>query len=90
MSSHVPGQAALRPRCGRIRDARIYSGFGRSKLYELAAAHPGLFLKDGRAIVVDYDVLDAIIAALPRAVIKPPKKQPPRDFSEIQKARASP
>jgi hypothetical protein len=47
MSPPVPGQAALRPRCGRIKDARIYSGFCRSKLYELAAAHPGLFLKDG-------------------------------------------
>jgi hypothetical protein len=80
-------QTSPRPRSGRIKHAIRYSGFGRSKLYELAAAHPGLFLKDGRAVVVDYNVLDAIVAALPRAIIKAPKK-PVRDFSEIEKARS--
>jgi hypothetical protein len=92
-SPHPGGDRApslVRPRSGRIKDAVLYSGFARSKLYELAADYPDLFRKAGARVIVDYDVLDAIIAALPRAVIKPPKKQPPRDFSEIGKARASP
>jgi hypothetical protein len=74
---HVPGGERLpslvRPRSGRINDAILYSGFARSKLYELAADYPDLFRKAGSRVIVDYDVLDAIIAALPRAEIKPPK-----------------
>jgi hypothetical protein len=83
-------QAVGRPRSGRIKHARVYSGFGRSALYALAAAHPGLFKKNGAAVIVDYDILDEIIAALPPAKIKTPKRPPPRAFSEIGKARASP
>jgi hypothetical protein len=83
-------QAVGRPRSGRIKDARVYSGFGRSALYALAAAHQGLFKKNGSAVIVDYDILDAIIATLPPAKIKTPKRPPPRDFSLIQKARPTP
>jgi hypothetical protein len=76
-STHVPGgnraPALVRPRSGRIKDAVVYSGFARSKLYELAAEHRGLFRKAGARVIVDYDVLDAIIAALPHAEIRPPR-----------------
>jgi len=90
-SPHPGGDRApslVRPRSGRIKDAVIYSGFARSKLYELAADHPDLFRKLGARVIVDYNVIDAIIAALPRAVIKPPKKQRPQDISKDEKARA--
>ena len=60
---------------GRIKDAVVYSGFARSKLYELAAEHRDLFRKAGARVIVDYDMLDAIIAALPHAEIRPPRKR---------------
>jgi hypothetical protein len=63
---------AFRPRSGRIAAAKAYSGFGRSKLYEVAAKHPGLFRKNGTAVIVDFDILDEIINALPEAKIKAP------------------
>jgi hypothetical protein len=69
---------SVRPRSGRIKAAQAYSGFGRSKLYEEAAKNPGLFRKSGTAVIVDYDILDEIISALPAAVIKPPKPRPAR------------
>jgi len=64
----------IRPRFGRIRAAMVYSGIGRSKLYEMAAVHHGLFRKNGRTNVVDFDKLDQILDALPAAVIKSPRK----------------
>jgi hypothetical protein len=63
----------MRPRSGRIPDAIAYSGFARSKLYELAADYPDLFRKAGTRVIVDFDVIDRIVAALPRAEIRPPK-----------------
>ncbi len=62
---------AARPRAGRIPAAVEYSGIGRSSLYNIAAQTPGLFRKNGSAIVVDFDVLDKVIDGLPAAKIKP-------------------
>jgi hypothetical protein len=59
-----------RPRFGRIPAAMTYSGLGRSKLYEEAAARPGLFRKNGKATIVDFDILDQILDELPIAEIK--------------------
>jgi hypothetical protein len=61
-----------RPRFGRIPIAESYSGVSRSRLYELAAATPGLFRKNGTATIVDFDVLDQILDSLPHAEIKAP------------------
>jgi hypothetical protein len=65
-----------RPRFGKIPAATRYSGRGRSRLYQWAALHPGLFRKDGNSTIVDFDVLDEILDALPVAEIKPPAAQP--------------
>jgi hypothetical protein len=59
-------------RWARLKDAVRYSPIGRSSLYKKAAAHPGLFRKDGAATIVDLDLHDEIIAALPAAKIKSP------------------
>ena len=64
---------APRPRGGCIADAVAYSGIGRSSLYIAAAKTPGLFRKNGKAIVVDFDVLDEVIDNLPPAEISPPR-----------------
>jgi len=61
--------ASIRPRTGKIPAATAYSGISRSILYELAAKHPGLFLKNGGATLVSFDVLDQIVDALPHAKI---------------------
>ena len=72
-----------RPRFGKIRAASRYSGRGRSRLYEWAALHPGLFRKDGTSTMVDFDVLDEILDAMPVAEIKAlrarPRSAPPTD-----------
>jgi hypothetical protein len=60
----------VRPRFGRIPTATAYTGIGRSKLYELAARTPGLLKKFDGATLVDFDVLDAMLDALPPAEIK--------------------
>jgi hypothetical protein len=62
-----------RPRFGRIPTARAYAGIGRSALYRLAGTHPGLFKKNGAATLVDFDVLDQILNALPEATISKPR-----------------
>jgi hypothetical protein len=56
-------------RFGRIPEAKARSGLSRSKLYELAATHPGLFLKLDAATIVNLEMLDDILAALPPAQI---------------------
>jgi hypothetical protein len=58
---------------GAIPAAVDYSGLGRTSLYKLAPAHPGLFRKAGAKTLVDFDVLDAILDALPPAEIRPPR-----------------
>ncbi len=55
---------------GRIPKARDQSGLSRSFLYELAAEHEGLFLKAGKATIVDLDFLDDILEKLPPADVK--------------------
>jgi hypothetical protein len=68
--------ASTRPRFGRIQTAINYSGIGRSMLYIAAASHPGLFRKNGAAVIVDFDILDQVLNELPVAKIKPPAKKP--------------
>jgi hypothetical protein len=59
-----------RPRFGRVPKAQKYSGLGRGKPYEIAAENPGLFRKCGDQItLVDFDLLDQILADLPAAEI---------------------
>ena len=59
-------------RFGTIPNACAYSGRSRSRLYQYAAKHEGLFRKDGKSVIVDYDILDRILDGLPVAQIKPP------------------
>jgi hypothetical protein len=54
---------------GRIPTAKQRSGLGRGALYQLAGQHTGLFRKYGAATLVDLDLLDEILAALPPAKI---------------------
>jgi hypothetical protein len=63
MQGFFEGQ--LRPRFTKIPAAVAYSGVGRSKLYKLAAKHPDLFRKYGKSTLVDIQVLDQILDALP-------------------------
>jgi hypothetical protein len=41
--------------------------------YRLAGMTPGLFKKHGKSTLVDFDVLDQILDALPAAVISKPR-----------------
>jgi hypothetical protein len=71
VNMHISPPPPVTPRrAGRLRDAVAYSGIGRSKLYELATRHPGLFKKNGKAILVDFRVLDQILDTLPVAKIE--------------------
>jgi hypothetical protein len=74
--------AQHRPRSGRIPAAQAYSGLGRSALYKAAAQYRGLFKKNGAATIVDYDILDIVIATLPVAEISPPKPRVLPPFPE--------
>jgi hypothetical protein len=67
-----PTPQFARPRFARLKAASLYSGIGRSKLYEFAAANDGLFRKNGKATIVDLAVLDRILDALP---VKPPRRR---------------
>jgi hypothetical protein len=49
------------------------SGCGRTKLYELAGKHHGLFVKLDAATLVNLDLLDQILDRLPPAKIRAPK-----------------
>ncbi len=60
----------IRPRFGKVATASAYSGRSRSRIYELATENPGLIRKDGASSLVDFDVLDRILDALPVAQIK--------------------
>jgi hypothetical protein len=66
---NVPG---MRPRFGRIPTAVAYSGVGRSSLYEMASKVPGLFRKNGAAVLVDLDMLEQLVLAMPVAEINMP------------------
>jgi hypothetical protein len=60
------------PGFGRIPDALRRSGLSRSTLYKLAAEHAGLFRKCGTATVVDFEMLDRVLAQLPFAKLSAP------------------
>jgi hypothetical protein len=66
----ITSAAGPRPRFGSIARAVDYSGRSRSRLYQLAPKHPGLFKKDGASTLVDFDILDQILDNLPAAKIK--------------------
>ena len=57
----------LRPRFGRIPAALSYGGISRSRLYEWTQERPGLVRKNGRASLIDFDILDEILDGLPIA-----------------------
>ena len=48
-----------------IRQAMEYCCIGRSKLYEIGQANPGLFKKIGSKTLVDLHMFDSILNALP-------------------------
>ena len=64
---HSPARGHLR--FGKIPAAEAYSGVSRATLYTWAARHPGLFVKNGAATIVNFERLDAILDALPPAKI---------------------
>jgi hypothetical protein len=65
--STMTGQST---RFGRIPGAIARTGVRRTKLYELAKRHPGLFKKDGAVTIVDLQKLDEVLAELPPAEFK--------------------
>ena len=73
MSARARTVAIHHPRLGRLPTATAYSGLGRSSLYRLAGMTPGLFKKHGKSTLVDFDVLDKILDALPAAAISKPR-----------------
>jgi hypothetical protein len=79
-----------RPRHGKISLATRYSGRSRSKLYQWAAEHEGLFLKDGASTLVDFDVLDRIMDSLPPAKITMPHLTKRARSAHKLRARSTP
>jgi hypothetical protein len=59
-----------RPRFGRIPAALEYAAVSKGRLYQWARLHPQLLKKNGRATLVDFDQLDAILDSLPTADLK--------------------
>lgn len=75
---HAPERQGVRGRFGRF--ARIpvaveYGGISRSGLYLLAPKHEGLFVKHGYSTLVNLEILDTVLDALPAAKIKAPPKR---------------
>jgi hypothetical protein len=60
----------------RIPQAVARNGIKRSRLYEMATYHPGLFRKLGGLTLVDLEKLDAILSAMPAANINVGRKKP--------------
>jgi len=67
---HSPARQRVRPRFGRIPEALAYSAVSRSRFYEWARERPELVRKNGKASIVDFDVLDEILDELPVAELK--------------------
>jgi hypothetical protein len=61
-----------RPRFGPIPSALRYCGVSRSRLYQWARKNPQLIRKNGRASLVDLDILDRVLDELPLANLKAP------------------
>jgi hypothetical protein len=59
-----------RPRFARIPEALTYAGISKSRFYEWARERPELVRKNGRASLVDFEVFDEILNALPTADLK--------------------
>lgn len=64
---HAPARQQIRPRFGRIPAALAYGGISKSRLYEWAKLRPDLLRKNGSASLVDFDVYDQLLDALPTA-----------------------
>jgi hypothetical protein len=58
------------PRFGRVVGAIERYGVRRTQLYELAQKNKGLFKKNGTVTIVDFKLLEEILAALPAAEFK--------------------
>jgi len=54
-------------RFGRIPEALSYSGLSRARFYEWVREHPDLIRKNGRASLVDFNLFDQLLDALPTA-----------------------
>ena len=67
ISEHEVGRTQLRPRFGKIVAAAAYSGISRTVLYEMREETPGLFRKNGKSTLVDFDILDQLLDRLPVA-----------------------
>jgi hypothetical protein len=70
MSSLEQNRQRSRPRFGRIPEALSYAGISRSRLYEWVRARPDLVRKNGRASLIDFDIFDQMLDALPTAELK--------------------
>jgi hypothetical protein len=60
----------IEPLAVRLADATRISGFSRSDLYRRATRGEIVFLKAGKAVLVDYPSLKAAVAALPKETVK--------------------
>ena len=65
--------SCLDPIAMRLPEAVRYSGLSRSEIYRRAGIGEIVLLKCGATTLVDVVSLRATVAALPRAVIRPPK-----------------
>jgi hypothetical protein len=63
------------PRFGRLADVKQRSPVSEAKLYQIAPRYPGLFKKLDGSTIVDFQMLDEILASLPDAQITPPRKR---------------
>jgi hypothetical protein len=87
--------AIVRPRFGKIPTAVRYSGVSRSRLYEWARQYNDLMRKNGVSTLIDFDVLDRILDALPFATIEAQRRTTEEvsgraDLAEMAIATGSP
>jgi len=54
----------------KVKEALVYAGVGRTKLYELIAAGKIEAVKDGGSTLVDRDSIDRYHASLPALELK--------------------
>jgi hypothetical protein len=60
----------LAPRFGRIDAAVARSGVSRSRIYEWGRRTPGLIVKNGSSSLVNFEIFDQLLDALPPAKLK--------------------